>query len=234
MSNKRVSKKIFRAFRPRISRDTDLEKVLVQKLMNNINRPRQENHEEIYVTELVYCLKKAFYKRMGIQERTTEKNLIHMILGKASHYILERYIGLKSEIPVEKYGVKGRIDVYDKRVIEIKTVRNKKIRVPTDIPEHYKRQIAYYIILADSESIGILILLDVISGKITAYKIDYSDCIQYYRWEFFSRLEILRKALRTGDERILENTGSERECRHCGFAYICSEAGKPKRDRYIK
>lgn len=234
MSNKRVSKKISRPIRPRISRDTNLEEVLLQKLMNSINRPRQENHEEIYVTELVYCLKKAFYRRIGFEERNSEKNLTHMIFGKASHYILERYIGSKREMTVEKYGVKGRIDVYDKRVIEIKTVRNKKMGISTFIPEHYRRQIAYYIILTDSGSIGILILLDVISGEITVYEIDYSDCIQYYRWEFFSRLEMLRKALRTRDERILENTGFGWECRDCGFAYICSDAGKPKQESCLK
>jgi hypothetical protein len=201
---------------------------LKQRLLSEVEaRMKAENEERlkaIHVSDLVYCLKKAYWRRQGYEEAYSEKDLTVRGLGKGHHNFLETLRGAVREAEVERHGVIGHIDMLEDHPIEIKTTR--QTIESKNIPEHYLRQLAYYCILTSSDK-GFLIVFNVISGRLQVFEANYSGCLGEYEAEFRDRLGRLRAALEANDPSLLEGSNFDWECHHCGFRRPC-ERQQPK------
>lgn len=204
---------------PSIVRDKEFEDKFLQDLKQKMNAEDEERLNEIHVSDLVYCLKKAYYRRKGFEKIETRESLMTKSIGKGLHEFYELLKNYVKEAEVRKYDVVGTIDMLGEYPVELKTSR-KNIKDVSDIPENYIRQIAYYCILTNKK-IGFLIHIYIVKPSIKIFKLDYSQVIEKYKKEFFERLEKLKKALEDDDPSILEGSNYSWECKECPFRSIC-------------
>ena len=204
---------------PKITRDKSMESKFLDDLKAKMDEEDEERLNEIHVSDLVYCLKKTFYRRKGIEKIETRESLMIKSIGKGLHYLYEVLKDYVKEAEIHRYGVVGHIDMLGEYPVELKTSR-KNIKSIEDIPENYLRQIGYYCLLTD-KTIGYLIHIYIVKPSIKIFKLDYSQVIEKYKAEFFERLEKLKKALENDDPSILENTNYNWECDNCPFRNIC-------------
>ena len=94
-----------------------------------------EPRSGIHVTDLVHCLRRAYYERTVEQpERVSE--VLYRVLGTAMHSIIEdeEDPNVITELPLEYQGVVGTVDAYypeHKRLVDHKTTRwLKKANLP--------------------------------------------------------------------------------------------------------
>jgi len=109
---------------------------------------------EVHVTEITYCLRKAYYARMSQSKPPIDKVTI-LQLGRALHELIQKYVRnheIHSELevtyPFREITLHGTIDLLiDGTIIELKTVSKK----PQNIyPHHYAQVNAYYHMLRDA------------------------------------------------------------------------------------
>lgn len=132
-------------------RDEEAKQRIMGNLIKRFAEGDKERHADprtIHVSELVYCLREAALHRLN-PEPMTPRKVGFFLAGRAYHGLLE---GLddaehhESQVMGEKDGVKiiGTIDSLGDVVTEIKSTRS-----DADIPEHYLRQLFYYMSLRD-------------------------------------------------------------------------------------
>lgn len=82
------------------------------------------NPNEIHVTDLTSCLRRAYYKKKDPQPDYLH-NKLSMFIGTAVHAYIEKYNPDYCEKEVDKGGLKGRIDYLDENenIIDFKTTR---------------------------------------------------------------------------------------------------------------
>ena len=174
--------------RPIIRPAEDLKVRLLGDIEDRMRAESEERLKQIHVSDLVYCLKKAFWRRQGYEEEFGEKDLTVRGLGRGHHGFLEVLQGALREVEVERFGVVGTLDMLEDYPIEIKTTRQPV--EAKNIPAHYLRQLAYYCILTGSQK-GYLIVFQLITGAMQVFEVDYSDCLSSYEAEFQDRLRRL-------------------------------------------
>lgn len=208
--------------RPRITRDVEMEREFIQAIQEKMREEDAKRLEKIHVSDLVYCLRKAYYRRNGVEKRENRMSVMIKSIGKAHHVIFEVFRDAVKEMEVERYGVVGTIDMYRDGIIELKTTRREVS--PDEISPAYMRQIAYYIILTGARPPEAkLIIINIQNGKLRVYTLNYERPLKWYREEFFDRLKKLKHALKTGDDSVLRNTKFPWECRFCEYAHACPE-----------
>jgi len=203
---------------PRIERDKQMEEQFIRDLKEKMELEDKERLSEIHVSDLVYCLKKAYFRRKGYEKVESRESLMTKSLGKGHHHLYEVLKDHLKEVEIKKFGVTGTIDMLGEYPVELKTSRKNVNEL--DVPENYIRQIAYYCILTE-KTVGYLIHINIIKPKVKVYRLDYSNVIEKYKAEFFERLERLKKALEGSNPSVLENTNYRWECRNCPFRKIC-------------
>ncbi len=206
--------------KPFITRDKGLEDQFFKDLKDNMSFENKSRLDSIHVSDLVYCLRKAFYRRKGYAEKETPESLTVKSLGKGHHHIYETLRDSFKEYEASRYGVVGHLDMFNGYPIEIKTTRKKFNEY--EVPEHYLRQIAYYCILTGTK-IGYLIYVYVVKPKIRVFKIDYSETLDRYKYEFFNRLNLLKKALKEDNPSFLDGSNYRWECRYCPYHDQCDK-----------
>lgn len=204
---------------PNISRDREMEERFLKDLEEKMRSEDEERLKEIHVSDIVYCLKKAYYRRKGLKGVETKESLMIKSIGKGHHHAYEVLKGYLKETEVKRYGVVGHVDMMGDVPVELKTTR-KKISSFLDIPENYLRQIAYYCIMTDTTQ-AYLIYIYITRPDVKVFKLDYTHVLERYRSEFFGRLNRLKEAIENDDPKILIGTNYEWECQNCPFRSIC-------------
>lgn len=169
------------------------------------------NRKEIHVSDLVFCLRKAYFRRVK-PEPPTAVELGFFLDGARRHSALEA-LGLGvAEKEVERFGVVGHIDVLldGNAPVEFKTTRMMK----DDISEHYIRQLAYYCILLNTR-FGYLVIQHINERRGEQFqfkKIMLSEADQkMFENEMKVKRAILEEALKNGNWTMLPQ-GEKWEC----------------------
>lgn len=127
-------------------------------LIDTVWRSRQLAHareEGVHVSDLIYCLRKAWYRQHGYPEPELPPQVkLKMLLGEGLGTLLENGDGeIKAGLRTP-YGVlHGTIDLLQKDgdtiVCELKETRSSSNKSPFDFP-HYLEQIASYCVLLET------------------------------------------------------------------------------------
>lgn len=95
---------------------------------------------------MTYCLRAAYFNKVN-PKPPTETQLGYYVDGYRRHLALQTLTNIEREFRIEKYGIKGSIDLYDGREpIEVKTTR-----AISGIPQHYINQLGFYCAIVDSQ-----------------------------------------------------------------------------------
>ena len=95
----------------RIIESPEIEDYILSKL-RSVRRDKK-----IHVTDLIYCLRKAWYRIKGIEPAISSASIIATGFGRGMHEVLET--SPLKEVPVSKDGIYGTIDMVANRVTEI-------------------------------------------------------------------------------------------------------------------
>lgn len=90
----------------KIRKDEKLKQRFVEALRKKYGNIRGGVH----VSDLVYCLREAYYRKVD-PVPFTERTLGFFVDGARRHRVLQELLGVESEVKVEKWGVRGSIDV---------------------------------------------------------------------------------------------------------------------------
>jgi len=198
----------------RLNVDSGLERLFLSALRERHNSMRKG----IHVSDLVYCLREAFFRRFEPAEPTL-KQLCFYVDGARRHRVLQELLGVECEVEVEKYGVVGHVDILLDAPVEIKTTRARKA-----LPNHYFRQLGFY-----------AVMLDVPRGYLIVQRLNGDSPWEFYRVEWSKeefrlldqelklRADLLRAALNFRDFRMLPRVQGDAawKCRNCPYYNKC-------------
>ena len=189
----------------------------------NSDVPRELNR--ISVTELVGCLRAAYFRRVR-PARFTGPQVVRLFIGRAVHYALEKLINehlgssrgevkreLELNIEGDKVYVVGRADLihFDEEevIIEVKVTG----QIPEEpYPEH-KRQLQYYLALFGINK-GVLLYIDR-NGRLRTFTVTRDPRLLA---EIVERARILYHALKTDKPPAPERNSS---CYFCPYKWMC-------------
>jgi len=202
----------------KIQEDINLKQKFVERLQERCAPARTE----IHVTDLTWCLRKAYFRRFQNKKLGTDQ-LMFFLDGHQRHEGIQSLLGDSRAVEqeVNKYGVVGHLDLLGNYPIEIKSTHS----VPGKrINETHIRQLAYYCLLTDSN----------VCSLITEYIADRAENnLITFEQITFSKLELdqyLRDMIETRD--LLQFAydrknpsqlprGQEWQCRNCEFSAVC-------------
>jgi len=125
--------------------------------------------------------------------------------------------GFRSEVSVERLGVRGRMDLLAESPIEVKTTR---ASVKSGVPPHYLRQCAYYCVLTGKDTCT-LITQHIIEGCFRFQKLVFSaEELAAYEGELVENRRLLEEALAKQDYSGLP-LGELWQCRSCEYNGEC-------------
>jgi CRISPR/Cas system-associated exonuclease Cas4 (RecB family) len=198
----------------RVSEDSVLKRLFLERLQDHYG-----GHKEgFFVTDFVYCLRKAYWRRVK-PKPFSEQQLGFFVDGSRRHEALQLLSGLRSEVSVEKHGVRGRLDLLAEAPIEMKTTR---ARNGSDIPLHYLKQCAYYCVLTGKDTCT-LITQHIIEGCFRFQKLVFSaEELLAYERELVENRRLLEEALAKQDHSGLPPS-EPWQCRSCEYNGDCGE-----------
>lgn len=183
------------------------------------------SRKEIHVSDIVYCLRKAYYRRIN-GSTVTDDQVLHFVRGQSLHALLEMLYP-QHEVIVMFEGFFGTMDAYDSEkdaVVELKTVQNMYGEEPY---EHHLQQLKYYMTMT-KKNLGFLVYLILGQKKMVTYRIELTDKdLEEIQKEIISRKNLLNLALETRNPEILPYV-DDWQCKYCEFFDICKGAKKEK------
>ena len=194
---------------------SDLKQLFLEKLKEKNSKPRPN----VSVSDLVYCLREAYYKKTT-PKPPTAKQLGFYTDGARRHEVLEVLSELRREVEVEKYGVKGHIDMLKDAPIEYKTTRMRK-----KLSEHYFLQLGFYATMTESSG-GYLIVQRLMAEQDPweLYRVEWSEEeMLNFDCELYTRANLLRSALENKDPSTLPRVeeAMKWKCRNCLYQTEC-------------
>jgi len=102
-------------------------------------RAQYDERDGIHVSDLIYCLREAYFKKTAPKE-LTETQLMFFLDGARRHVALQSLSGVECEVRVEGLGIVGTVDMLGTAPIEFKSTRAR-----SGVPDHYLRQLGYYV-----------------------------------------------------------------------------------------
>lgn len=177
----------------------------------------------IHRSDLIYCLRKAFFRIKGIQKPKRSKYMPLAVIGKILHILMEIY--KRKEIVKTKFGFTSTIDMLkeDDKPIEIKTTRaTVTVEKLHKVFKVWREQVGTAILFTD-EDIGHLFVLNVISGKLNVYDFTFESETERkaFKKELLARKRLLKRALKMDNYHILPC--SDWECKFCEYNEICEK-----------
>jgi CRISPR/Cas system-associated exonuclease Cas4 (RecB family) len=196
-----------------IKEDVELKTKFVERLQERCAPARTE----IHVTDLTWCLRKAYYRRFQNKKLSPEQ-LMFFLEGHQRHEGIQSLLGnSQAEQEVSKYGVVGHLDLLGNYPIEIKTTHS---RPGKRINETHLRQLAYYCLLTDSRECS-LITQYLEDGLITFEQIAFSKLeLDQYLKEMMEARDLLQFAYDRKNPAQLP-LGQDWQCRNCEFLSTC-------------
>lgn len=195
-------------------------------MMNKLKKFFSFNRREIHVSDLVYCLRKAYFRRIN-GSTVTDEQVLHFIRGQSLHALLEKLYP-QNEIIVMYDGFFGTMDAFDPEkdaVVELKTVQEMYSVGPY---EHHLKQLQYYLTMTDKR-IGYLIYLILGQKELKVFRVTLTDeDVEDLRKELKKRKALLERALAEKNFEILPVV-TDWQCRYCEFYDIC--VGKKEKEK---
>jgi CRISPR/Cas system-associated exonuclease Cas4 (RecB family) len=199
----------------KIIHDEENEAIFKKRIFQN---PKIDREKTIHVSDLVYCLRKAYYRLKG-QPATNTSTIEYQIIGKTLHQIIQNAFAYVEQ-EVENYGIKGTVDILEghetKIPIEIKTTR-RKIQNIKDIPQTYLTQLSYYLVLLDVR-VGYLAILNVVDADLKLYIVEID--IEEAKKEMLGKKALLEYALEQNNPYILPKL--DWMCSSCEYKGMCN------------
>lgn len=195
-------------------------------LMANLKAEFEKEREGIHVSDLVYCIRKAAFRKLQ-PKPLTEVQFSYFLAGRGHHETIQFISNAEPEKEIEWNGIKGSIDLLaDSVPVEIKTTRSFK----RDIPPHYIRQLSYYCAMLEKTEGRLLILYltpnvnhrNEPEEMIKTYAIKFRD-LEKIKKELLESAHQLQAAL---DEKNVNLAPAVREedawqCKSCEYAEEC-------------
>ena len=202
---------------PNITQDQELRNEFITKLQEKCAPARQE----IHVSDLTYCLRKAYWRRVK-NRKLSEQQLLFFLDGHQRHAGLQELVGkLEHEVEVKNFGVVGHIDLMDKHPIEVKTTR---ARNNGQKPPHYLRQCAYYCLITKNETCS-LITEYINDGMFTFERIEFTPQeLNQYLEDLVDARNRLQNAFDKQTAKVLPFL-KDWQCNHCEFVEDCENIG---------
>jgi len=195
-----------------ITEDSALKRLFLEKLREHYGKSK----DGFFVTDFVYCLRKAYWRRVR-PKAFSERQLGYFVDGSRRHEALQFLSGFRSEVSVERLGVRGRMDLLAESPIEVKTTR---ACVKSGVPPHYLRQCAYYCVLTGKDTCT-LITQHIIEGCFRFQKLVFSaEELASYEGELVENRRLLEEALANHDHSGLPS-GEPWQCRSCEYNGDC-------------
>jgi CRISPR/Cas system-associated exonuclease Cas4 (RecB family) len=196
----------------RVEEDAELKRHFLGRLQEQYGQSK----EGFFVTDFVYCLRKAYWRRVK-PRLFSERQLGYFVDGSRRHEALQSLSGFRSEVSVEKHGVRGRMDLFAESPIEVKTTRASS---RSGIPLHYLRQCAYYCVLSGNHACT-LVTQHVVEGCFKFQRLTFSveELVSYER-ELVENRRLLEEALTKQDHSGLP-VGESWQCRNCEYRRDC-------------
>jgi len=194
--------------------------VMKQYFLDKLQEKCAPVRNEIHVSDLVYCLRKAFFRRKRNKPLTMQQ-LVFYLDGHQRHAGLQGLVSdLNPEQPVEKYGVVGHPDLASAHPIEIKTTRARPNNGSK--PEQYLRQCAYYCILTGTTLCN-LITQYINDNTITFERVEFTpEELTRYQQEMGLARAQLQAAFLEDDPAMLPDLKNW-QCDKCEFAPECDK-----------
>ncbi len=191
----------------RIVENPEIERYVLDRLKS------VRTDKSIHVTDLIYCLRKAWYRIKGVEPFISDESIIATGFGRGMHDILE--VSSFREVPVEKDGIKGSIDMIADRITEIKTTRYR-----LDIRDSWIRQIKCYLYMMGETEADFLVV-DVARRKVKGYRLIFTkeELEEHWKW-VLERKRKLEEYLRK-DELPPAEPEYKWECMYCPYRHVC-------------
>lgn len=200
----------------KVELNVELKGRFVSGLQKNFGGVR----EGVHVSDLVYCLRGAFFRKV-CPVPFTERQLGFFVDGARRHRVLQGLLDVEFEVPVEKFGVVGSVDVLLDLPLELKTTRAK-----VSLPDHYFRQLGYYAVLLGVEG-GYLVVMRLNSEvPWEFYTVGWSgEEMKKMSDEMKVRADLLRTALAKKNVECLPKCEPSMgwKCRYCLYRDRCLE-----------
>ena len=209
------------------------ENLMRSRLIDDYKKLQSYERPYISVTELFYCMRKAYYARLKYQTDLRKQfnfaylDLINRVANTIHEYVQEIYNFTETEktLVSEKYRVKGRLDaINDNFLYELKTVDEKKF-TGMYTKEHYYQAIIYAYILNSEynyniKTITIVYLFrDHLKRKPVAFDLPLDDKVAK---DFLNQAILLQNCISRSEipEPINSN---EEQCRWCPYIGFCEK-----------
>ena len=179
----------------------------------------QSDRTGIHISDLVHCLKKAFYARQpDYLGNLTDDSVLYFVRGRSLHDMIEKLFP-NNEVTLDFDGIIGNVDAmgYFEGVaiaVEIKTTKQLR-NGPYDSAI---AQLKYYMSMS-GKNIGYLLYYEYFTNKIRAFKFVMDDELRKrVLKELKDKKDLLLKALEI-DEILLLSKLSDFECNMCQFLH---------------
>ncbi|RLI81509.1 hypothetical protein DRP04_05975 [Archaeoglobales archaeon] len=194
-----------------------------QHIDETLQKEFEYRYGAVHVTELLYCLRKAYFRRIGVTAEQTDKSKWFfyrgLIFDKLWTGIFARnQVRVTHRIPHGPVIV-GRIDFIIREngediICELKTVANRWALKEGPKEDHVK-QVKFY---AWCENVQKAQLIYVSFEGVKVYDIDCSDVDQVVK-ELEEYAKLLQHCLVT--QQLPPKTERQWECQNCEFKYLC-------------
>ena len=195
-----------------------------QHIEDTIQKELEYRDGAIHVTELLYCLRRAYFRRIGVTAEQTDKSKWHfyrgLIFDKLWTGLFPRnQIRVTHRVP-DGPAIIGRFDFIIKEngediICDLKTIAN-RWALKDGVKEDHVKQVKFY---AWCENVQKARLIYVSFEGVKVYDIDCSDADQVVK-ELEEKAKLLYNYLT--NKKLPPKTDRNWECQNCEFRYLCS------------
>jgi len=195
---------------------------VLEALKKRFSRKRKGWH----VSDLITCPRRVYFREIGEYEFMQDERVLLYTAGIAHHDLLE-YLPLR-EIPVEKDGIRGTIDLIGDRVTEIYTTRASSKKSPEEFILKIEQLKSYLCMAGETEGdLMILFLMGDYANRTPDIKVYTMSCskdeLEEHWRKIVKRKNMLEYCIK--NRKMPEEMGEGWMCKNCGYKHICGVAG---------
>jgi CRISPR/Cas system-associated exonuclease Cas4 (RecB family) len=195
--------------------DTQLKQQFLDKLTTQYSKQK----DGLFVTDFTYCIRKAYWRRIN-PKPLTEKTLNYFVDGNRRHETLQNLIEYRAEVSIQKYGLRGRLDMIGNYPIEIKSTRSDS---KYGISPHYQKQCVIYALMTEQPTVCLMVQ-HINEGVFKFHRITYTQAeLQEAEQQLLGQIHLLKTALESKDPKDLPYP-EPWECNFCDHKGDCFHA----------
>jgi len=194
------------------------------------------------ITRLIQCPRKTYYMMAGTKAVIYDVSTLYMARGRGIGREIQTGFE-KTEVRIERDGIRGDIDAFDERLIEIYTTNTSLSKVQKDetkVPEVFRtkvKQLMAYCYMTGVKVGDLLVFFmsgdytrftevfgtNIYTGirpELKCWTLEFTDEELEENWKnILDNKADIELALKTGSPPL--TVGEEFECKSCGFNYTC-------------